>query len=311
MRAKIDCLKHEHGAAVVEAIIAFTGFLFVIFTILNVVNFCRAQATISNAVDSAAKEMAQYAYFYEMSGLQKFSDKLDSNASVGAGQVNEVIGTVETFYGSIGTLKDNTLEDASRFQKTIEAGEIDTSQIETALTNLETNGNNVQAAFSSMSSSFGDILDNPLKYVKSMVAIGANQGLNMIKSYVIAAPIAKALTLKHFGKTAGEASKALENLGVVGGADGMNFNMSSIFHSSTPDEVHLAVYYKLKLVQLFDWANFEVPLCKEAVARAWLGGDDVIVKMEPTTNPPAGGGEKSPGESSQEGEAGEGAGGGA
>lgn len=311
MRAKIDCLKHEHGAAVVEAIIAFTGFLFVIFTILNVVNFCRAQTTISNAVDSAAKEMAQYAYFYEMSGLQKFSDKLDSNASVGAGQVNEVIGTVETFYGSIGTLKDNTLEDASRFQKTIEAGEIDTSQIETALTNLETNGNNVQAAFSSMTSSFGDILDNPLKYVKSMVAIGANQGLNMIKSYVIAAPIAKALTLKHFGKTAGEASKALENLGVVGGADGMNFNMSSIFHSSTPDEVHLAVYYKLKLVQLFDWATFEVPLCKEAVARAWLGGDDVIVKMEPTTNPPAGGGEKSPGESSQEGEAGEGAGGGA
>ena len=39
----IEKLKEDEASAVVEAVISFAGFLFVIFTILNVVNFCRAQ----------------------------------------------------------------------------------------------------------------------------------------------------------------------------------------------------------------------------------------------------------------------------
>ena len=43
----IEKLKEDEASAVVEAVISFTGFLFVIFTRLNVVNLCRAQMLIS------------------------------------------------------------------------------------------------------------------------------------------------------------------------------------------------------------------------------------------------------------------------
>ena len=53
---------NEKGAATIEAVVSFTGFLFVIFTLLNIVNFCRAQMLVSNAVDTVAKELTQYSY---------------------------------------------------------------------------------------------------------------------------------------------------------------------------------------------------------------------------------------------------------
>ena len=80
--------KCQGGAATVEAIVSFSCFLFVVFTILTTVKYCRAQALISNAVDSAAKELSQYSYFYEMSGLGKVSKALGDNASVGADNIN-------------------------------------------------------------------------------------------------------------------------------------------------------------------------------------------------------------------------------
>ncbi len=55
--------KCQGGAATVEAIVSFSCFLFVVFTILTTVKYCRAQALISNAVDSAVKELSQYSYY--------------------------------------------------------------------------------------------------------------------------------------------------------------------------------------------------------------------------------------------------------
>ena len=101
-------LKEQTGTAVIEAIVSFCGFLFVLFTILNMVNYCRAQTLISHAVDSAAREMSQYAYFYKMSGLQKLDKAASDNAGIGADNLNSIIGTVDTLYQSVGTAVDET-----------------------------------------------------------------------------------------------------------------------------------------------------------------------------------------------------------
>ena len=52
--------------------------------------------------------------------------------------------------------------------------------------------------------------------------------------------------VKHFGDNKAEANAILEQLGIVGGLDGMNFTRSTIFHEDHPDEIHLAVYYTVK-----------------------------------------------------------------
>ncbi|SCX11724.1 hypothetical protein SAMN02910339_01648, partial [Lachnospiraceae bacterium YSD2013] len=82
LKRMITRFKDKCGAVTVEALVSFVGFLFVIITILNVANYCRAQMVISNAVDAAAREMAQYSYFYEMSGMKKFNDYVNDNAGV-------------------------------------------------------------------------------------------------------------------------------------------------------------------------------------------------------------------------------------
>lgn len=63
----LEKLKHsQSGSATIEAVVSFTGFLFVIFTILNIVNLCRAQMLVFNALGSAASSSEE-----EIRGLNK------------------------------------------------------------------------------------------------------------------------------------------------------------------------------------------------------------------------------------------------
>lgn len=278
---KNEKLNKERGSATIEAIISFTGFLFVIFTILNVVNFCRAQMLISNAVDTATKEITQYSYFYKMSGLQKFSEDISNNAEDGKTNLNDVLGTVDGLYSSIGTAVDNTTQHATNVQNAVEEGNFNLTEIQNTLAGIKSDGTNIETSMNSVMSAFDSVQDNPLLYMKSIIAVAGNESLDMLKSHVIAAPLAKSFTAKHFGKTTAEANDFLKGLGVVDGLDGMNFKMSTIFSSDSPEDVHIVVYYRLKIVQIFGWATLEVPMCKESVARAWLGGDDVQKVVEP------------------------------
>lgn len=62
----------ERGAIVVEATIALTTFIFAIFIILSVVDICYVQSKMSVALNSASKEMSQYAYLYSALGLDEY-----------------------------------------------------------------------------------------------------------------------------------------------------------------------------------------------------------------------------------------------
>lgn len=283
-----NCRKGEKGSVTVEAVVAFTGFLFVIFTILNIVNFCRAQVLISNAMDTVTKELTQYSYFYKVSGLQKFDQDIQAIGEDGAMNLNTVANSVGNFYGSMGTAIDTTEEEATNLANSLLDGSIDSNSINEALQHVDNSGTNVATAINNMDSQFKQVADNPVLYLKSIVAVAGSNGLELAKSHALAAPLAKGLMIKHFGGNYDEANAELERLGVVGGMDGMNFGMSTIFTKDAPDDIHLVVYYKLKLVQIFDWAEFEATLCKESRARAWLSGDAEKVKM-PTPAPPVSG----------------------
>ncbi len=274
-------LKKETGAATIEAIVSFTAFLFVIFTILNVVNVCRAQMLISNAVDTATKELTQYSYFYKMSGLQKFKGDLGQIGEQGKTNLNDVLGTVGDLYSSIGTAADNTVQNATNVQNTVEEGTLNLEQIQNTIAGVQSDATKIESSINNVMDSFDAVQDNPLMYMKSIIAVAGNEGLDTLVSHVIAAPLARSFTIKHFGSTVEEADAYLENLGVVDGLDGINFKMSTLFSTAEPENVHIVVYYRVRIVQLLDWMELEVPMCKESVARAWLAGDDVQAKVTP------------------------------
>lgn len=273
----------EHGYVTIEAMISFLAFLFIIFTILNVMNYCRVEALVSNAVDTAAKELSQYSYFYEMSGLDKYKKGVEQNAEFGRENINQVISIVNGLYTNVSKTVNDGVQVGQEAWEDLENSKDPTPAIEGALTTLEGDVYAVEGSIHAIMAAFEGAADNPLMYVKSLVAVAGKLGLDLVVSHVIAAPLAKLFMTKHFGSNRQEADAYLERLGVVDGLDGMNFTMSTLFSKDEADGklVHLAVYYKIKVPAILKWAELELPVCKEAITYAWLGGDSVSARVKP------------------------------
>lgn len=275
----LNRLKEKCGAATIEAVVAFTGFLFVIITILNVANYCRAQMIISNAVDAAARELSQYSYFYNMTGMQKFNNYVNENAGIGAANINDVIDGTNSVYTTLSGALSDTTDYGNQLADKIDNQNLTYQDIQTAVLKLDTNSTNIMSSITTMEAKFSSVERNPLLYMKSLAAVAGGEALDLAKSYVIAAPLAKLFTSVNINSGDTSVQQYLENLGIVGGFDGLNFNTSTIFTASAPDEIHLRCYYKISLCNFVDKSLFEIPICKEAVCRAWLGGDDNPVKV--------------------------------
>jgi hypothetical protein len=278
----------QRGSATLEAVVGFTAFLLAIFTILGMVNFCRAQMLISAAMDAAAKEMAQYSYFYEMSGLRKLEGKLDTNGAKGRENINGIIGTVDNLYSSITGAVDQTVQEKNNVQNMINAGQLDTGSIENSIQNIENSAQGIGQGIAGVTAAFKDVGNDPLLYMRSIVALLGSEGAEAAKR-VIAVPLTRSFVSKHFGENAEEANAKLKALGIDGGLDGINFNLSKLFSDENQQDIELIAFYKVKLVQVFDWVLLEAKVSKVASCRAWLGGDDVIVKVSPSTDTSSGG----------------------
>lgn len=280
----------QRGSVTVEAVVGFTAFLLAIFTILGVVNFCRAQMLVSAAVDTAAKEMSQYAYFYEMSGLQKFENVLDENGQVGKDNINQIIGTVDNLYGSLTGAVDQTEQEITNVENMLGKGEVDLDAFQNAVNSVENSAEGVMQGITSVGNALSRVGSDPLLYMRSVVALIGSESMEAAKR-AVAVPLAKAFVSKHFGETTEEANARLEALGIEGGLDSMNFNLSNIFSDENHQNIEINVIYKVKLLQVFDWVILEANVSKVAVCRAWLGGDNVTAKASAEGSADLGGGD--------------------
>ena len=271
---------NQRGSATIEAVIGFSVFLLTIFTILGMANFCRAQMLVSAAVDTAAKEMSQYAYFYEMSGLQKFEEQLDANAQLGKSNINDVIGTVDKLYTSINGAVEQTVQEKTEIENAMNSGDLTWEDIESSMGNLSDASDTVVSDIETVSNAIGDIANDPMLYMRSVVALIGSESMEAVKR-AVAIPLAKSFVKKHFGT---DPNKTLENLGIVDGMDGLNFKLTNIFADKNHREIEITVLYKIRLLQVFDWVVLEANVSKVAVCRAWLAGDSVRVKASASGN---------------------------
>lgn len=84
----------EQGAIVAEATIALTAFIFAIYMILSIVDICYVQAKMGIALNSAAKEMSQYAYLYETFELSEYMSGTGGKSSEMMGSFAEVLNKI-------------------------------------------------------------------------------------------------------------------------------------------------------------------------------------------------------------------------
>ncbi len=239
--------KQENGVLTLEATISLTAFIICILTVINFFNYCRVQALVSNAVDTATREIAQYAYVMQIGDSKE--------------QKDTIIDTLGSLYSGMEQSGETLLEDR-------------VSAMEVILNTLGDDATAVQTCIKQIENAFGEIQENPLVYMRAVAAITGEDALPVAQSRAIAAPLAKALVAQSFGTQLAEADEKLEELGVVNGLDGMNFNLSTIFSEEEPEDVHIVVYYKMKMLSFLDYEYGNLVICEESRARAWLGGDN-------------------------------------
>ena len=90
----------EKGAIIVEASIALPIFMFMMFTLLQIAQIAMAQAKISTTLDRTAKEMAQYAHIYYVSGLASMASGTGGTSSKIADEIGGFIQKVGDLTGS-------------------------------------------------------------------------------------------------------------------------------------------------------------------------------------------------------------------
>jgi len=236
---------------------------------------------VSSAMDNAAKELSQYAYFYKMSGLQKFSEGVGEAAKMGKDDINSVIGSVDELYGSMTNVISDGENAYTNISEATKTGTLEWSDIEETYNSISNDAEDVEASINGVMEQFELIGDNPMAYMKSLVAIAGSEGLDLVKSRLIAAPLAKMFVRQQFGGKE-YADENLRKLGIKDGLAGMNFNRSTIFTTTHPNDIWLVVYYEVELMNFFDMDVLSVKLCKQSRCGAWLGGDNVQELVDPT-----------------------------
>lgn len=236
--------KGQEGIATVEAIISLTMFIFVFTAIYSVISLCLVQAKVQMALNTSAKEISQYTYFYYAFGLDNLDDNLKKNSQT-------AVGVIDLFNDTL-TKGSNTVGAISNAASNVN---------EESITDIINNANNLKQSASALAAKLKTAGSAPVAYIESFAALGISELAEDAKS-TLAAVLAKAMSERHFS------DMDLEKMGVVKGFDGMYFGHSELLKDGD-ENVYLSVVYELKIDVLpFD---LSITINQTAKTRGWAG----------------------------------------
>ncbi len=285
--------KRQSGSITIEATVALTAYIFVIIGILSIINICRAQMLISVAVDQTAKEMSQYAYFYDISGLDAITSGLDKQGESAKKQTNQLIGYTKAMQTSLQGMSTgagqavsdvtdayNSISNTTSFDGAFDEVQKAAENLGKTSEDIQKNAKNFAAAAKSFENQVKGM--DAESYMRSLGALAAGTASHEVLSRLICAPLAKNMMTKHLAGYAGESAQgsdwdkadiALKNLGLANGMDDLNFMMSEMFSKDEPKQIHLVCYYTIPLSTVIAIpGDKHLVFCKEAVTNAWLSG---------------------------------------
>lgn len=258
----------ERGAIVVEATISLSVFIFVIFTILSVVNIYYVQAKMNIALTMAAKEISQYSYLYYKLGI----DGVDSSMADGTEDAQATAtATIDGVDSLISSLSDGT--------ESAQSGDFDSM-----VSSVESGMSDVGSLVSMYQEQIGD---DPTQFIIGIGKLAGNEIWEEVKSAVGAA-MATMYMQKNLREFEGDSAEAfLERHNVVDGMDGLDFTYTSLFDTESvgDDEqsgmIQLVVTYDVEVIKLL---NIDITYTFRhcAQTRAWGNGISLASKTETT-----------------------------
>ena len=100
-------MKSERGAIIVEATIALSFFMFAIVSVLLFYRVAMAQARIGSALNATAKEIAEYGYIYELTGLNEKQRNISSKGEAAGKTLNENLSDIGNLYDAFKGLSES------------------------------------------------------------------------------------------------------------------------------------------------------------------------------------------------------------
>lgn len=243
--------RNENGSVVMEATLSLSVFMFLIVTILSIVNICVAQAKIGIALNQSAEELSQYLYIYSLSGLNQVQADAYANNSQ---TIEQIEGLEEGLTDSIQVIKD------FGSNGTLSSGDIDA--IKDGLSSIQDNVQKMDEIAEEIYNT-----EDKSAWIKSLAKVAGNEGFEMVKGWVGGA-IAKGLMAKHLALSDEiGCDTTLKRLGVVDGFSGLHMQNSGIYVNGTEDIV-LVCNYKIRLLTLLKHdITFDFVQC--AKTKAW------------------------------------------
>ncbi len=241
----------ERGAIVAEATISLTAYIFLIFTILSVVDICYIQSKIAASLDGAAKEISQYSYLYFKFGVDEYEKDLHNTT------------------GDSRHLADQTVEGIGTFMTSLQgtAAGLESADFDQMYENIKTGGQTVQ----SLVTSYGDAIANdPKAFIIGMGKL-AGEELKEEAKRLLAQVMAKALMKKNLVTSANDnADSFLRRNRVVNGMEGLDFKYSALMPYGSNDII-LVVTYDVQVVRLLN-IDYTFTFRQCAKTKAWGNG---------------------------------------
>ena len=152
-------MKKDRGSITVEAALFLPVFLMAFLTIYNLVYFARAQMLMQYAADQAAKEVAQYSYILEKTGILESLDNLNSET--------------ESFESDMNSIRENLETIQSAGEKAVQGQDV---------------GNQIAGIKNAAGNTYNTVkeyVENPDEFINGVLLAFKRDAINGISSYMV------------------------------------------------------------------------------------------------------------------------------
>lgn len=131
-----------------------------------------------------------------------------------------------------------------------------------------------KASIEGIESELSAIAEDPVAFIKSLAAVFANGAIEKGKSHLIAAPVAKFMSKRHFKSAkGGDCDAFLRGLGVIPKGNsymnGIDFTQSELFPDGE-NVIKIVAVYRVKVVPLLP-IDMKFTFCQSAETKGWFG----------------------------------------
>lgn len=255
----------KRGSATVEAAIVLPVFLIVLLSLAYFIRIFYTYNLVQTSLAEVARKIGNMSYFYYVSGIKDYSDRLNDNAAQAGDTLEEQKNTLLDAFGSF----NDTL---SATDGTFQSGQINPEGIQQLIEKAGDLNKNMEAAQGLIQS----VISDPKAELRLVMTVLAQKLSYEATKGIICLVAQGDLGAELDKRVPGDEDGALM-LGIKNGRQGLSFSQSSVFGDK--ESLEFVVTYSMDVPLTFGLIP-ELKLSNKVKVIAWTGGRGASVKVE-------------------------------